>query len=145
MKIFRGMKSVGYAWRTVEMSSCQIVVIRCASTALKTGNLNSGQFTPNFLSSQVQNYCCTPCSSLVNKKSPSGNHVFRSARSRSCPFCRNCLNRLSTRDLWILTSDTEIIDSETLAKENLLHFYLYTESLPLFQPDMNIFIPDYML
>lgn len=68
-----------------------------------------------------------------------------SARSRSCPFCRNCLNRLSTRDLWILTSDTEIVDSETLAKENLLHFYLYTENLPLFQPDMNVFIPDYML
>ncbi|XP_038893282.1 E3 ubiquitin-protein ligase AIRP2-like isoform X2 [Benincasa hispida] len=67
-----------------------------------------------------------------------------SARSRSCPFCRNCLNRLSTRDLWVLTSDEEIIDSETLAKENLLHFYLYTENLPLFQPDMNIFMPDYM-
>ncbi|KAG6601571.1 E3 ubiquitin-protein ligase AIRP2, partial [Cucurbita argyrosperma subsp. sororia] len=68
-----------------------------------------------------------------------------SPRSRSCPFCRNCLNRLSARDLWVLTSDTDIVDSETLTKENLIHFYLYIESLPLFQPDASILIPDYML
>ncbi|XP_023531991.1 uncharacterized protein LOC111794088 isoform X1 [Cucurbita pepo subsp. pepo] len=68
-----------------------------------------------------------------------------SPRSRSCPFCRNCLNRLSARDLWVLTSDTDIVDSETLTKENLIHFYLYIENLPLFQPDVSILIPDYML
>lgn len=101
---------------------------------------------PNFVPSELQSFCCTFfLSSVNNKSSLSGNLVFRSARSRSCPFCRNCLNRLSTRDLWVLTSDTDVIDSETVAKENLLHFYLYIGNLPLFQPDMNIFIPDYML
>ncbi|KAG7032336.1 hypothetical protein SDJN02_06381, partial [Cucurbita argyrosperma subsp. argyrosperma] len=37
MTIFRGMRSVGYAWKTAEMLCCQIVAIRCASAAFRTG------------------------------------------------------------------------------------------------------------
>ncbi|KAK9707481.1 hypothetical protein RND81_07G200400 [Saponaria officinalis] len=67
------------------------------------------------------------------------------SRSRSCPFCRGSLKRVSSNDLWVLTDNYEVVDSVTIARENLNRFYLYIESLPLLAPDTHIFVYDYMI
>ncbi|RXH72213.1 hypothetical protein DVH24_033751 [Malus domestica] len=67
------------------------------------------------------------------------------ARSKSCPFCRGSLKRVSSRDLWVLTSIGDVIDAVTLAKENLRRFYLYIENLPVVVPATPIVVYDYML
>lgn len=51
-------------------------------------------------------------------------------RSESCPFCRRGLKRVKSEDLWVLTSDSEVIDTETVSREELSRFYLYIQSLP---------------
>ncbi|KAE8023604.1 hypothetical protein FH972_009281 [Carpinus fangiana] len=66
-------------------------------------------------------------------------------RSQSCPFCRGSLKRVSSRDLWDLISNCDVIDTIALAKENLRLFYLYIENLPLVMPDTHVVIYDYML
>ncbi|TXG56133.1 hypothetical protein EZV62_017446 [Acer yangbiense] len=66
-------------------------------------------------------------------------------RSQSCPFCRGSLKRVSSKDLWVLTSSIDIIDTVTIAKENLRRFYLYVENLPLITPETHPFILDYMI
>ncbi|PON42349.1 RING/U-box superfamily protein [Parasponia andersonii] len=71
---------------------------------------------------------------------------YRNARSESCPFCRGSLKRVSSTDLWVLTSDNDVIDAVTLAKENLRRFYLYIENLrPFIAPDTHVMLFDYML
>ncbi|KAF4378730.1 hypothetical protein CsatB_022416 [Cannabis sativa] len=68
------------------------------------------------------------------------------ARSESCPFCRGCLKRVSSTDLWVLTSINDVIDAVTLAKENLRRFYLYIDNLrPFVAPDTHVMLFDYML
>lgn len=68
------------------------------------------------------------------------------ARSESCPFCRGCLKRVSSTDLWVLTGNDDVIDPKTLAKENLRRFYRYIENLPSFvTPDTHVLLFDYML
>ncbi|XP_043723995.1 E3 ubiquitin-protein ligase AIRP2-like isoform X1 [Telopea speciosissima] len=52
-------------------------------------------------------------------------------RSQSCPFCRGSLKRVNSNDLWVLTGNGDVVDTVTLAKENLRHFYLYIDTLPL--------------
>lgn len=69
----------------------------------------------------------------------------RNARSQSCPFCRDSLKRVSSRDLWVLTSNCDVIDTVTLAKENLRRFYLYIENLPVVVPATHVVVYDYML
>lgn len=72
------------------------------------------------------------------------NH--RNARSESCPFCRGSLKRVSSTDLWVLTSNNDVVDPVTLAKENLRRFYRYIENLPSFvTPDTHVLLFDYML
>ncbi|OVA20507.1 zinc finger protein [Macleaya cordata] len=66
-------------------------------------------------------------------------------RSQSCPFCRGSLKRVSSNDLWVLTSNGDVVDTATLAKENLRRFYLYIDSLPLVIPDTLFFVHDYMI
>ncbi|XP_010682386.2 E3 ubiquitin-protein ligase AIRP2 [Beta vulgaris subsp. vulgaris] len=51
-------------------------------------------------------------------------------RSESCPFCRRGLRRVKSEDLWVLTSESEVIDTETVSREELSRFYLYIQSLP---------------
>lgn len=69
------------------------------------------------------------------------------ARSPSCPFCRGSLKRVSSGDLWILMGSRDVVDTITLAKENLRQFYLYMEKLPLLVtvPDNNYLSFDYMI
>ncbi|KAI3966307.1 hypothetical protein MKW92_042129 [Papaver armeniacum] len=66
-------------------------------------------------------------------------------RSQSCPFCRGSLKRVTSKDLWVLTSNDDVVDTTTLAKENLIRFYLYMNSLPLVIPDTLFFVHDYMV
>ncbi|KAI5352148.1 PREDICTED: E3 ubiquitin-ligase [Prunus dulcis] len=67
------------------------------------------------------------------------------ARSQSCPFCRDSLKRVGSRDLWVLTSNSDVIDTVTLARENLRRFYLYIENLPVVVPATHVVVYDYML
>lgn len=65
--------------------------------------------------------------------------IYRNSRSQSCPFCRDSLKRVSSRDLWVLTGHGDVVDAVTLAKDNLRRFYGYVDSLPLIVPD-NVFL-----
>ncbi|OVA17589.1 zinc finger protein [Macleaya cordata] len=56
-------------------------------------------------------------------------------RSESCPFCRGSLKRVSSGDLWVLTSNGDMVDTETVAKDDLSRFYLYVNNLPRDIPD----------
>lgn len=56
-------------------------------------------------------------------------------RSQSCPFCRNSLKRVNSRDLWIYTGTNEILDMSTIAEDNIQRLYMYIEKLPLIVPD----------
>ncbi|KAG8640045.1 E3 ubiquitin-protein ligase AIRP2 isoform X2 [Manihot esculenta] len=67
------------------------------------------------------------------------------ARSQSCPFCRGSLKRVNSRDLWVVINNGDIIDTLTLARENLRRFYLYIEQLPLLMPETHAIVSDYMI
>ena len=69
----------------------------------------------------------------------------RNVRSQSCPFCRGSLKRVRSRDLWVLTSNIDVVDTATLAKEDLRRFYLYIDNLPLLMPDTHSLLYDYMI
>ncbi|XP_031401999.1 E3 ubiquitin-protein ligase AIRP2-like isoform X2 [Punica granatum] len=56
-------------------------------------------------------------------------------KSESCPFCRGSLKRVKSEDLWVLTCNEDVVDRETVSKEDLLRFYLYISSLPKDGPD----------
>ncbi|XP_057949446.1 E3 ubiquitin-protein ligase AIRP2-like isoform X2 [Malania oleifera] len=94
--------------------------------------------------------CMETCSKMVL---PSCGHSMCiscfhdwNVRSRSCPFCRGSLKRVSSRDLWVLTSNGDVIDTITLAKENVRCFYLYIENLPLMVPNTTqVSVFDYMI
>ncbi|KAM3303782.1 E3 ubiquitin-protein ligase AIRP2 isoform X1 [Capsicum chacoense] len=66
-------------------------------------------------------------------------------RSQSCPFCRGSLSRVNSRDLWILTSDCDVVDSSILAQENLRRFYLYIDKLPVAVCETSVMLYDYMI
>eukprot|EP01018_Ginkgo_biloba_P033529 Gb_19577 [translate_table: standard] len=57
------------------------------------------------------------------------------ARSQSCPFCRDSLKRVNSKDLWIFTDNGEVVDMTTLARENLKRLFIYIEKLPLLVPE----------
>ncbi|KAL2234434.1 UNVERIFIED_CONTAM: E3 ubiquitin-protein ligase AIRP2 [Sesamum indicum] len=56
-------------------------------------------------------------------------------RSESCPFCRGSLKRVKSGDLWVLTRSGDVVDQETLSREDMLRFYLYINNLPKDTPD----------
>ncbi|XP_054806727.1 E3 ubiquitin-protein ligase AIRP2-like [Prosopis cineraria] len=83
--------------------------------------------------------CLEPCTKMVL---PNCCHAmcikcYRkwNTRSESCPFCRGSLRRVNSEDLWVLTCNEDVVDSETVSKEDLLRFYLYINSLPKDYPD----------
>ncbi|KAJ3678187.1 hypothetical protein LUZ60_001990 [Juncus effusus] len=90
--------------------------------------------------------CMEVCTKIVL---PNCNHAmcincYRDwyVRSQSCPFCRGSLKRVKSRDLWVLTSEGDVIDPISLEKENVQHFHSYIDSLPLIIPD-NLFLVYY--
>ncbi|KAI4336636.1 hypothetical protein L6164_015136 [Bauhinia variegata] len=83
--------------------------------------------------------CLEPCTKMVL---PNCCHAmcikcYRkwNTRSESCPFCRGSLRRVNSEDLWVLTCNEDVVDAETVSKEDLLRFYLYINSLPKDYPD----------
>jgi uncharacterized protein YbaR (Trm112 family) len=63
----------------------------------------------------------------------------RYKKSKSCPFCRGSLKRVRSRDLWVLTSNSDVADKVTLDRDNVNRFYHFIDSLPLVVPD-NVFV-----
>ncbi|KAL7092654.1 hypothetical protein ACP275_12G176700 [Erythranthe tilingii] len=57
------------------------------------------------------------------------------ARSQSCPFCRDSLKRVNSGELWIYTSNCDITDLSTIARDNLKRLFIYIDKLPLVVPD----------
>ncbi|CAL9769725.1 unnamed protein product [Musa acuminata subsp. burmannicoides] len=83
--------------------------------------------------------CLEVCTKMVL---PSCSHAmcikcYRdwNVRSQSCPFCRGSIKRVRSRDLWVLTNKSEVVDTMTLERDNLRRFYRYIDSLPLIIPD----------
>lgn len=83
--------------------------------------------------------CLEPCTKMVL---PGCYHAmcincYRdwNTRSESCPFCRGGLKRVTSEDLWVLTSESEVIDAETASREELSRFYLYIQNLPKDTPE----------
>ncbi|PIN09537.1 putative E3 ubiquitin ligase [Handroanthus impetiginosus] len=66
-------------------------------------------------------------------------------RSQSCPFCRGTLKTVKSNDLWVLTSNSDVVDSVTLAKDNLRRFYLYIEKLPRMMSDDSLLMYNYLM
>ncbi|KAK3433118.1 hypothetical protein EUGRSUZ_D00636 [Eucalyptus grandis] len=55
--------------------------------------------------------------------------------SQSCPFCRDSLKRVDSGDLWVLTDTRDIVDMQTVTRENLRRLFIYIEKLPLIIPE----------
>ncbi|CAN6287824.1 unnamed protein product [Urochloa humidicola] len=58
------------------------------------------------------------------------------SRSQSCPFCRDNLKKTCPGDLWIYVEDQDVVDMETVLKQNLNRLFLYISKLPLIVPDV---------
>ncbi|KAL6883522.1 hypothetical protein ACP4OV_010936 [Aristida adscensionis] len=58
------------------------------------------------------------------------------SRSKSCPFCRDNLKKTVPGDLWIYVEDQDVVDMETVARENLRRLFMYIGKLPLIVPDV---------
>ncbi|XP_030528799.1 E3 ubiquitin-protein ligase AIRP2-like isoform X2 [Rhodamnia argentea] len=56
-------------------------------------------------------------------------------RSQSCPFCRDSLKRVDSGDLWVLTDTRDIVDMQTVTRENLRSLFMYIDKLPVIIPD----------
>ncbi|KAJ6809094.1 uncharacterized protein M6B38_163505 [Iris pallida] len=83
--------------------------------------------------------CLEICTKMVL---PNCNHAMClncyhdwNMRSQSCPFCRGSIKRVQSRDLWVLTNNSDSVDTETLEKDNLRRFYRFIDELPLTIPD----------
>lgn len=57
-----------------------------------------------------------------------------SARSQSCPFCRDCLKGVKSGDLWIYTDDRDTVDLSVIMMENANRLFIYLDKLPLVDP-----------
>uniref|UniRef100_A0A0D9XL57 RING-type domain-containing protein n=1 Tax=Leersia perrieri TaxID=77586 RepID=A0A0D9XL57_9ORYZ len=57
------------------------------------------------------------------------------SRSQSCPFCRDNLKKTDPGDLWIYVEDQDVVDMETVSRENLRRLFMYINKLPLIVPD----------
>ncbi|XP_027905530.1 E3 ubiquitin-protein ligase AIRP2-like [Vigna unguiculata] len=67
-------------------------------------------------------------------------------RSESCPFCRGSMRRISSADLWIVIGNNDVVDSFTIAKDNLRRLYLFIQTLPLIIPEPHLLYTfNYML
>ncbi|XP_028781841.1 E3 ubiquitin-protein ligase AIRP2-like [Neltuma alba] len=56
-------------------------------------------------------------------------------RSESCPFCRGSLKRIKSGDLWVLTCPKDMIDVQTVIREDMLRLSLFINNLPKDIPD----------
>ncbi|KAJ7956110.1 RING finger protein [Quillaja saponaria] len=83
--------------------------------------------------------CLEPCTKMVL---PNCCHAMCvncyhnwNSRSESCPFCRGSLRRVNSGDLWVLTCSNDVVDAQTVMREDMLRFYLFVNNLPKDVPD----------
>lgn len=104
------------------------------------GEIVGRKFPDKFMDREDEcGICLEVCTKMVL---PSCNHAMCincyhdwNTRSLSCPFCRGSLKRVRSRDLWVLTSSSDVIDPKTIERENLKRFYGYIDKLPLLVPE----------
>ena len=53
------------------------------------------------------------------------------AKSKSCPFCRACLQKVKPSSLWVYTDDRDVVDMDALTSENIRRLLMYINKLPL--------------
>ncbi|KAI4312127.1 hypothetical protein MLD38_036975 [Melastoma candidum] len=51
-------------------------------------------------------------------------------RSQSCPFCRDSLERVHPKDLWVFTDSRDIIDMGTITRDSLRRLFTFVDKLP---------------
>ncbi|XP_025622017.1 E3 ubiquitin-protein ligase AIRP2 [Arachis hypogaea] len=56
-------------------------------------------------------------------------------RSQLCPFCRDSLKRVNSCDLWVFTDSRDVVDMETVTREDIKRLFMYIDKLPLIIPD----------
>ncbi|KAK4395654.1 E3 ubiquitin-protein ligase AIRP2 [Sesamum angolense] len=78
--------------------------------------------------------CLEPCTKIVL---PNCCHAMCTdcyhdwnMRSESCPFCRGSLKRVNSDDLWVMICNEDVVDQESLSKEDALRFYLNNSEMP---------------
>ncbi|CAM8925009.1 unnamed protein product [Rhodiola kirilowii] len=83
--------------------------------------------------------CLEPCTKIVL---PNCCHAMCincyhdwNMKSESCPFCRGSIKRVKSADLWVLTCNSDVVDTMTAWKEDMSQFYLYLNNLPKDIPD----------
>ncbi|XP_059438327.1 E3 ubiquitin-protein ligase AIRP2-like [Corylus avellana] len=83
--------------------------------------------------------CLEPCTKMVL---PNCCHAMCincyhnwNTRSESCPFCRGTIKRVNSGDLWVLTCSNDVVETQTVLKEDVLRFHLFINSLPEDIPD----------
>ncbi|KAM3700694.1 hypothetical protein ACB098_05G116800 [Castanea mollissima] len=88
--------------------------------------------------------CLEPCTKMVL---PNCCHAmcincYRdwNTRSESCPFCRGTLKKVNSGDLWVLTCSNDVLDTQTVLRDDILRFYLFINSLPKDIPDAVFFM-----
>ncbi|KAL0011524.1 hypothetical protein SO802_006632 [Lithocarpus litseifolius] len=88
--------------------------------------------------------CLGPCTKMVL---PNCCHAmcincYRdwNTRSESCPFCRGTLKKVNSGDLWVLTCSNDVVDTQTVLRDDILRFYLFINSLPKDIPDALFFM-----
>ncbi|XP_074555784.1 E3 ubiquitin-protein ligase AIRP2-like [Curcuma longa] len=57
------------------------------------------------------------------------------SRSQSCPFCRGNLKPVNSGDLWVFVGNRDIVDAETVTRQNIRQLILYIKKLPIVFPD----------
>lgn len=138
MWIWKEKMNVGFVWSLAPKWSCLTAVMQCASNAIAIGNC----FIPMiyllcFLDKNYKHFLLSK-NGLVAVWSYRLMVFFpncRNTKSESCPFCRGNLKRVKSEDLWVLPCNDDIVDAETVSKEDLLRFSLYINSLPKDYPD----------
>ncbi|KAL8517275.1 hypothetical protein ACS0TY_015493 [Phlomoides rotata] len=112
----------------------------CALKYKRRDEMNKGKLSEIEIEREEECGICMEMNAMVVL--PSCSHslcmkCFRDwrARSQSCPFCRDSLQRMNSRELWIYTSDSDIIDLSSSMKENKKRLFMYVEKLPLIVAD----------
>jgi len=68
---------------------------------------------------------------MVGRNKSSFTLYYRNEKSKSCPFCRACLEEVKPGSLWMYTDDSDVVDMDTLARENIRRLFMYINKLPL--------------
>ncbi|XP_030967981.1 E3 ubiquitin-protein ligase AIRP2-like isoform X2 [Quercus lobata] len=88
--------------------------------------------------------CLEPCTKMVlpNCCHSMCINCYRdwNTRSESCPFCRGTLKKVNSGDLWVLTCSNDVVDTQTVLRDDILRFYLFINSLPKDIPDALFFM-----